>query len=57
MTPNEPRFLLVDLHKNNATPLTTDEVQVAFFRLELDQPKDSAYLDNENKVRTCRKET
>ena len=34
MTTTEPRFLIVDLHKNKAVPATTDEMQALLRRVE-----------------------
>lgn len=31
----EPRFLIIDLHKNKAVPATTDEMQALVWREEL----------------------
>ena len=33
--PIEPRFLIIDLHKNKAVPATTDEMQALMWREEL----------------------
>ena len=33
--PAEPRFLIIDLHKNKAVPATTDEMQALLWREEL----------------------
>lgn len=33
--PTEPRFLIVDLHKKQAVPATTDEMQAMLWREEL----------------------
>lgn len=34
MTTTEPRFLIIDLHKNKAVPATTDEMQALLRRVE-----------------------
>ena len=34
MNPTEPRFLIIDLHKNKAVPATTDEMQALLRRVE-----------------------
>ena len=33
--PTEPRFLVIDLHKNKAVLATTDEMQALLWRYEL----------------------
>ena len=35
MNVREPRFLIIDLHKNKAVPATTDEMQALLWREEL----------------------
>ena len=35
MNVREPRFLIIDLHKNKAVPATTDEMQALLRREEL----------------------
>ena len=48
MSVKEPRFLIIDLHKNKAVPATTDEMQALLWREEsnkqLDRKEDSSYL-------------
>lgn len=44
MPPDDQRFLLIDLQTKKSVPLSTDEVQAAFFRLEIMQPVDGAYI-------------
>lgn len=34
MNVQEPRFLIIDLHKNKAVPATTDEMQALLRRVE-----------------------
>lgn len=47
MPPNDHRFLLIDLETKKSVPLSTDQVQAAFFRLEITQPVDGAYISTE----------
>lgn len=48
MSVKEPRFLIIDLHKNKAVPATTDEMQPLVWREESnkksDMKEDSSYL-------------
>ena len=48
MNVREPRFLVVDLHKNKAVLATTDEMQALLWREESnkksDMKEDSSYL-------------
>ena len=48
MNVREPRFLIIDLHKNKAVPATTDEMQVLLWREEpnkqSDMKGDGSYL-------------
>lgn len=43
----EPRFLLIDTDTGKRVALTTDEVQAALFRIELQQPGDGAYFEKQ----------
>ena len=48
MNVREPRFLIIDLHKNKAVPVTTDEMQALLWREEpnkqSDMKGDGSYL-------------
>ena len=48
MNVREPRFLIIDLHKNKAVPATTDGMQALLWREESnkksDMKEDSSYL-------------
>ena len=44
--PTEPRFLIIDLHKKQAVPATTDEMQALVWREEL---IGEAYFKGKNK--------
>ena len=48
MTTTEPRFLIIDLHRKQAVPATTDEMQPLVWREESDKKsdmkEDSSYL-------------
>ena len=40
MNVREPRFLIIDLHKNKAVPATTDEMQALLWREEPNKQSD-----------------
>ena len=40
MNVREPRFLIIDLHKNKAVPATTDEMQALLWREESNKKSD-----------------
>ncbi len=48
MNVREPRFLIIDLHRKQAVPATTDEMQPLVWREESDKKsdmkEDSSYL-------------
>ena len=44
--PTEPRFLIIDLHKKQAVPATTDEMQALVWREEL---IGESYFERKNK--------
>lgn len=48
MSVKEPRFLIIDLHRKQAVPATTDEMQPLVWREESDKKsdmkEDSSYL-------------
>ena len=46
---SEPRYVLIDVQTGNKVQITTAELQTLFWRMELQQPLNEAYIEYQQK--------